>query len=832
MSIYEMYNPVLDNAETTLLLLKHELNISEITARLLINRGITSVMEARTFLKPSLEQLHDPYTLVGMDRAVKRIHQALAANGKIVVYGDYDVDGITSSSILCLYLKSLGACVDVYIPSRHEDGYGLHHDALMSIKKQGTSLVITVDCGITAIDEVKAIQPEMDIIITDHHTPGFILPDAYAVINPKIGNQKYEFSDLAGVGVTGKLIQALGGKEAIIEYLDLIAIGTVADIVPLIGENRVFVSLGLQQINRKPRPGVEALIKAVGIDGQSVDSGKISYSLAPCLNAPGRMTTFHKGFELLTADKVDDAIPVAMELVEQNKTRREVESQILEAVRKKIPEQVNLAIDRIIVVDGEDWHPGVIGIVASKISEQYHRPSVIISLDNEQGVASARSIKGFDLYKALSSCKDLFSRFGGHEQAAGLSILKKDINEFRKRICAYAVDIIDDELLIPHFIYDGKLTPEDITPNLHKEIDRLAPFGFGNSTPKFLLSAASIESSRLIGKEAKHLKLALALGQRSWDAIGFGMADAEKDLQLGCKVNLLTSLKLNEWMGVSSTQFQIHSMKRVYKGQKDLDDLLSSFYYKFFNAFLSEFMYNDNDASLKSVYLNQTFTTLGLEEVSHYLKNSMVGTAILINTLDAAKLILRYLQNQDILDTLSLRYNIPTPVDGLGGNTIILAPDYKNMPKEHYHTLMIPEMEHGLLKGNYRKYVHQDKKNHKIILNDVIGINNTLKADYSLSREQLAAVYKWLRRVIPGKDYWPDASQLLISYQENTGYKLNGFQILLALEIFKELGFIALDKGNQYIKVRCVKNPMSRQLDESKIYTFHKAWVAGFSIEE
>ncbi|HHY82324.1 MAG TPA: single-stranded-DNA-specific exonuclease RecJ [Clostridiales bacterium] len=840
MAIYEMCAPLLENTETIAMLLQFDLNISEVTARLLVNRGVSSPAEARAFLNPSLDQLHDPFDLKGMAEAVHRIRQAINKKEKIVIYGDYDADGITSSSVLSLYLSSLGAITEIYIPSRQDEGYGIHLEALRSILENGAGLVITVDCGISAIEEVNEIQPLLDIIITDHHTPGNVLPNAYAVINPKIPGQAYPFKDLAGVGVTAKLVQALGGTEGLQPYLDIVAIGTIADIVPLIGENRVFASLGLKQINENPRPGISALLQVLELTGQPIDSAKVSFIIGPCLNAPGRMTTFHSGYNLLTSKSIEQALPSAIELAEQNRLRRETESLILESALKMIPNQVDLAHQRVIVVAGEGWHPGVIGIVASRIAEQYTRPAIVMSIDGDQAVGSARSIKGFHLYNAISHCSKLLTKFGGHEMAAGLSIKTADIDKFRSKICAYADEVLEDEALIPHYIYDGQLKPEQISANLLKEIEMLAPFGCGNPVPRFLLPSAVVENSRIIGKNANHLKLALSLGQRSWDAVGFGMAECEKDLQQGCRVSLLTSLKRNEWMGISSTQFQIHSMKRVYEGPRDLEELLGCFHSKFFDVFFHYFMYNYNDvllddsktcdSSANDGQCSIETVLISLDEALDCLGSSMIGTAVFVNTFEAAAGLLLELLDRNLLDKFPVHYHQPNPANGLGRSTVILIPDLSVYKDNLYHTVLTPVFEEGFSPAGKKFIKCLNGKRYCFKLNNNMELKNILSSSFTMNRDLLGVIYKWLRKIVPGRNIWTDNRQLLQHCRDSSGTPINGFQLSLALEVFKELGFINMESGNQYIKILCNKNPVSRQLDESRLINYHRRWLAQYGI--
>lgn len=838
MSIYEISTPVLKNRSTITMLLMIELGVSEVTADLLVNRGVTDSDEARAFLNPSLDQLHDPFLLHDMDKAAKRIKQAAATGEKIVIYGDYDADGITSSTILSLYLRSLGAEVDVYIPSRQDEGYGLHMDSLQTIRQQGAGLVITVDCGISALGEVRQFQQFMDIIITDHHTPGSELPPAYAVINPKLPGQDYPFQELAGVGVATKLVQALGGLEAICPYLDLAAIGTVADIVPLINENRVFAALGIQQLNEKPRHGISALLQVLNRNGKAIDAGMISYTIGPCLNAPGRMTTFHAGYDLLTATNLEQALPLAEELAEQNQLRKETESQILSSALEAVQQQVDLAYDRVIVVAGEGWHPGVVGIVASRITERYYRPAIVLSLDGDEAVGSARSIRGFHLYDALTACRDLLIKFGGHEMAAGLSIHKSNIDAFRRKICAHGERVLEEEALVPHYFYDGKLQHEQISPNLLNEIDRLAPFGFGNPAPRFYLPSAVVESNRLIGRESNHIKLALSLGQRSWDAVGFGMAEDGRDLQQGSRVSLLTSLKRNEWMGVSNTQLQIHNIKRAYRDPKDVEQLLSCFYFKFFDVFFHDFMYNGNDilstAAKKSDLWGETSEkqeALTLEDTVEFLTGSMIGTAVFVSTFDCAAALLSKLMKKNLLEQIPIQYHHPNPGNGLGRNMVILVPNYQDSPERYYHSIITPTGEQRFHSVQHRSSIgRQQRKHYQFTWSNGAenkGLNDTA---LTLNRDQLGILYKWLRRIVPGRNIWPNGRGLLVDLTEGTGMTWNGFQLRLALEIFKELNFISVDLGNQCIRIHCNPNPASRQLDESRLVNYHREWVARHGI--
>jgi single-stranded-DNA-specific exonuclease len=839
MPVFEQYKPKTDDPETIRYLLQTELGISRVTAGLLVNRGILNGRVAREFMNPSLNQLHDPNLLTGVDQAAIRIRQAIAAKEKIVIYGDYDVDGITSTCTLYLYLKSVEAIVDVYIPNRHEEGYGVNAEAVAKIASEGCRLMITVDCGITADREVSlARELGMDVIVTDHHTPGQLIPDDCIVINPKLPGQIYPFSELAGVGVVAKLIQALGGISAVKEYIDLISIGTIADVVPLVDENRVFAAKGIEMIRNCPRPGISALIGELGTDKKSVDSIRISYSLAPCLNAPGRLATYHKGFELLAAESVEKAQPIASHLVEQNNLRKEIEGKIMSTVHEYIREECELSRERIIIAAGEGWHPGVIGIVASRVTEFYNRPTVVLSIDGENASGSGRSIEGFNLYEALNECRDLFTRFGGHERAAGLSMPASAVEEFRRRMNALANRRITDDMLVSRVVYDGVLAPEDINPNLHSEIDSLAPFGTGNPVPNFLISGASIESSRLVGRDAKHLKLAVTVGQRSWDAIGFGMAHSENELFQGCRVDLLTSLQINEWMGVRKTQFNIKGLNRVLKTAVDIKGLLNSFYFKYFDVFLSGFMYNSNCNLNNILQTPIKWDTIDLESVYDVIEASPVGCLVVLHTMEMAELLLQDMLERGILGSISVRYHRPDPNEGIGANTVVLAPDINKIPLSHYHTLIVFGGELSLFcrhissmlpdDGDVTRYEREFTRLRCLMAKEGSHFKGNKPGTESLTvdRDQMAAVYRWLRSLVPGQDYWPNTESLLSSYNNVSRSCLNGFQMLLTIEVFKELGFLQVENEGKSLRIRCVINPASRSLEESSLYMFHKSWIS------
>ncbi|NLM68800.1 MAG: single-stranded-DNA-specific exonuclease RecJ [Firmicutes bacterium] len=506
--------------------LSQTLNISEVTAKILIDRGISSIEAAQQFLYPDLKQLHSPLLLPDMDKAVRRIAEALADQESITIYGDYDVDGQTSVVLLLEVLRSLvpdPELVQYYIPNRMDEGYGLHQDALKEISA-ASSLVITVDCGITACAEAEfAKNLGLDLIITDHHEPKSELPQAAAVINPKRSDSRYPFSELAGVGVAYKLVQALGEyyDRDFSQYLDLVALGTVSDLVPLVDENRIFVKFGLKQLELTERLGLAALIRICNLKAP-YKAADLGFKLGPRLNAVGRMGESARGVELLLSRDRLQAQKLAETLDYENRVRQETEAEIFEEAVAMI-EANNWKQDAVIVVAKEDWHPGVIGIVASRIVDRYYRPTIVISLSDGVGKGSARSISGFNLYNGLRQVSDLLVQFGGHEMAAGLTVQAERISELRARLNEIAASSLQPEDLIPKVRIDYQLNIKDINHQLLREFELLEPFGMGNPTPVLQISG-SVLSTKPIGIDRDHLRCIIQDHEGEvMEAVGFGM---------------------------------------------------------------------------------------------------------------------------------------------------------------------------------------------------------------------------------------------------------------------------------------------------------------------
>jgi len=551
------YDPELANRIST------KFNISPLVAKVLAGRGITDDTEINNFLYTDISQFADPFMLPDMKIAKKRIMRAIECKEKIAVYGDYDVDGITATYILFDYLRSLNANVVYYIPNRSDEGYGLNNSAIDILSKEGVTLIITVDVGITATTETDfAKSKNIDIVITDHHTPSDILPDAIAVINPKLQDHCYPNKDLAGVGVAFKLIYALSGcdKTVIDKYCEFVCIGTISDMVPLTGENRFIASYGLNKLSHTENIGLNSLIEIAGIEKTNISSSNISFAIAPRLNAAGRLGSAEISVKLFLSENHNEAKTIAAHLDEGNKIRQITEQQILNDALEII-DKYKMSEDKVIVVSGNGWHHGVIGIVASKISEKYYRPTMVISVDEDgTAKASGRSVPGFNLYDALSNVSQYLDKFGGHELAAGFSLHEENISLFRKSINKYAETIFSNDMLTPKLKIDAEISVDEITLKNAKELSVLEPYGIGNRTPVFSLKNLTVHSVK-IHKDGKHAFLSFKKAGGLFSSPAFNMADKMAAVSSGDMLNIAGTININSFKGTDNVQYIIKDTK-------------------------------------------------------------------------------------------------------------------------------------------------------------------------------------------------------------------------------------------------------------------------------
>ena len=551
---------------TTVQQLSKDLSIDDTLSKLLVQRGVSTFEEAKKFFRPSLEELHDPFLLKDMDLAVSRIEKAIASNENILIYGDYDVDGTTSVSLVASYLKTITTSISTYIPDRYDEGYGISYKGIDFAADNNFSLIIALDCGIKAIDKVAyANKKKVDFIICDHHKPGPKIPKAVAVLNPKRVDCSYPYDELCGCGVGFKLVQALASKrgqtiEDLTQYLDLVAIAIAADIVPITGENRVLTYFGLQVINSNPRNGIKAIIQEVHKKVLTITD--VVFIIAPRINAAGRIKHGNAAVQLLTEANFEQALEFAKAINQYNTERRVLDAQItiealLQIEENKEKEQFTS------VVFNETWHKGVIGIVASRLIETYYRPTLVFTKSGNKLAASARSVKGFDVYEALEQCSEFIEQFGGHKYAAGLTLDPEMYTAFKNKFEEVVKNTIDRELLIPEITIDASLELSDISPKFFRILQQMGPFGPQNMKPVF--STTSVRDNgygKTVGADKSHLKLNIIYGadKKTYNAIGFGLGNKMKFIQNN--FDIAYSLDENEWNGRTSLQLLLKDIKR------------------------------------------------------------------------------------------------------------------------------------------------------------------------------------------------------------------------------------------------------------------------------
>ncbi len=543
------------------------LGLPPVVSKILINRGIRSREEARKFFKPAWEDLYDPFLIKDMDKAVERLSRAVKSSERILIYGDYDVDGITSVSLLYLFILGIGGNVGYYIPDRLKEGYGLSVAGVTQAAAEGATLLVTVDCGITGVEEIRMARGlGLDVIVSDHHEQANALPEAAAILNPKRNDCTYPFKELAGVGVAFKFVQAmcrhLGLEdEAARQYIDLVALGSAADIVPLVDENRILVKLGMERLNRLERPGIRALAETSGILGKPIGTGQVVFILAPRINAVGRLGNAQRAVELLISKSDEESRALALVLEAENRNRKNLDDMTFQEAKGLIETEGRLASCRTLVLAKEGWHPGVIGIVASRIVEQYCRPTVMIALDGDTGKGSARSIASFDIHSALKQCEDLLASFGGHQHAAGLLIRQDCIEPFRERFERIAAEQIREDDLTQRIQIDAEIALPDISDRFIRLLNSFAPFGPQNMRPVFLARNLNVVGSpRVVGRN--HLKFKVRQGGVVHDAIGFDLGELMYRLSPGdSNLDMVFVVEENHWNDEVRTQLRVKDLR-------------------------------------------------------------------------------------------------------------------------------------------------------------------------------------------------------------------------------------------------------------------------------
>jgi len=642
-------------------------------AQLLASRGIETPEAAKAFLTPSLADLHDPFLMRDMRLAVNCVEDALGKGQRITVFGDYDVDGVTATSILLTYLRKRGGRVHYYIPARHGEGYGMSFAAVERIAPN-TDLIITVDCGITSAKEVaRARELGMRVIVTDHHQLGETPVECEAVLNPLLGG--YPFPMLCGAGVAVKLVQALGGMEAVTQVLDLTALGTIADLVPLTGENRVLVSEGLAAMRRSERPGLRALMEVSGVKASDLTSGQVAYQLAPRINAGGRLADAARGVELLTARDDQNAQEIARVLDAENKERQLVETRILEEAESLIPGEIDFLRDKVIVLCGENWNPGVIGLAASRLAERYRWPVVLLAREGDLCVGSARSIHGIDMHAALWGCRELFLRFGGHAQAAGLTMQASAIPALREHLNVSVSAQAHPDTFLPTEYYDFELPLAEVGERLVSQLELLQPTGIGNPPPVFCVRGATPLEARAVGREGAHLKLYIAQDGEVREGIAFRLGPMLD--RLPERMDALFTASVNVWQDKSAVQCEIRHLVPTAAARAFLERCAreeSGFY----RAICEQILYtaripacvpHEQDAILPARFLR-------VEELDQAIcaavEADAQGTLLVAHTLSA----LRKWTVRLALMRSAFQYSVGLPGDCRAFNTMCAAPSF------------------------------------------------------------------------------------------------------------------------------------------------------------
>ncbi len=744
---------------------------------LLLERGIDTPEKAKKYLNPQKSDLHDPMLMQDMERAVTVIRDAIEKNEEIVVFGDYDVDGVTATSILLTYLRKQGAKAGFYIPDRHGEGYGLNVAAVEQIASHA-KLLITVDCGITCPVEVaRARELGMRVIVTDHHQLGPELPQCEAVLNPLLGN--YPFRKLCGAGVAFKLVQALGGEEAIESLWELAAMATIADIVPLMDENRVIVTYGLRAMAKTQRPGLIALMESAAVDGQKVTSSDVAFRMAPRINAGGRLALASRGVELLTTRRLDVAREIAAELDSDNNKRREIEMEIFRQADELVRKEIDFRTERAVVVSCEGWNPGVIGLAASRIVEKYKWPAILLSEDNGVCVGSARSIPGVDIHKAMSTCRDLFIRFGGHAQAAGLTIEKKHVGEFKERLSKAIAQQCSPEVFIPTEEYDLELELPEITEELIDAFSAMQPTGFGNPAPVFCLRGVRTADVRAIGKEGAHLRMKLCHEGEMRNAIGFRMG--ERAASMPETIEAVVSLSVNVWQEKRSVQCEIRSFQ-AYMPAK---------------AFLVECQRRESELTdnfmqtlcMQSERHGGKIELMKLEKAKAILSGDLLtryqGTILCVHTLAALKKISVHMA----LMRAQVDYAIGSLEDIRVFNTLVMTPDWGRIQCEPQAIVALD----GFLSDGERSEVLRRFPSARIIeVDDVFAQNAEMAGRLLPDDDKLRDVFRTLRKLEK-----VECSLPLLAAQ--TG--LSQDSILCSLRIFEQLNLLSIHAGPMLYKL-------------------------------
>lgn len=776
--------------------ISRKFNISTLVATVVLNRGIDQDEDIESFFKKDIGKVHDPFLLKDMDKAVSRINTALKKGEKITVYGDYDVDGVTSTSILVDYLRKCHATVEYYIPDRIDEGYGVNRQALEMIYNNGTKLVITVDSGITAVDEVEyANALGLDMIITDHHECKEEIPKAYAVINPKQTECLYPYKELAGVGVTFKLIQALAGKEkrfeVIEQYSDIVCLGTIADVVPLLGENRLIVDYGLKLMERTDNLGLKALIRVAGLNSKKIGTGTVGFTIAPRVNAAGRIGSALRAVELFLTDDEKTANEIARELNEENRSRQATEAKILDEAMNLIKSDFDFNKQKVMVLCGENWHHGVIGIVASRITDKFYRPSILIALEGEEGKGSGRSVDGFNLFEALTECGHHLVKFGGHELAAGLTIKREEIPEFSKNIDEYAKSRLCDDDLIPRIYIDSEIKVNHLNFSTIKQLETLEPFGMGNAGPVFALRNVTISDIRSVG-EGKHLKMRIEKDGTYVDAIGFNMGEYENKFIAGDHVDIACTLSINSYRGQDSIQLILKDMKMPELKKIEYN------YYKTFdvsarNDIICSGMNNLRNRIQSNLHMWDVFSAVDNHKKVLLIANTAEGTKRLIGELHAGGW---SVEKQIDEKKYKIHYNVLKKPWGMD---ILINPLLEQPVDQQYDLVYVVDPCFHV--ATYQRILNQYSQAYFIISRDRLQWCEQTMEFIIPDRQDFVAIYQYIKARSTNGTYCDDMFLLTRRIATSYGIPMNYKKMKSCMEIFGDLGLLTFRIDGDQIRI-------------------------------
>ncbi len=775
-------------------------------AQCLVQRGIENPEQAAAFFSGGMELLHDPFALDGMQAAVDCIESSLWADEPIVVYGDYDVDGTCATSILVEHLRSLGApSVEFQIPSRHMEGYGLHKHSVEKMAARGTKLLITVDCGVSNVEEVALAKSlGMKVVITDHHECPEELPPADAIVNPKKPGQAYPFPGLCGAAVAGKLVEALSGTDAMLESIDLIALATVADLVPLLDENRVLVRMGLEAINASPRPGIAALMRVAGLSAGSLHTGHLGFQLGPRINAGGRMELAGKSVVLLTSGEDSVTEPIARELDENNRARQTVEKQMLYEAQLMMDSQVDLARDRGIVLWNEKWNSGVLGIVASRLVEIYHRPTVLLGGDGEAFYGSGRSVPGVHLYEVLTRCRECFLRYGGHEQAAGMAVTREHLTEFREKFCA-ALDALEEELFVPCKVYDAILPLGEATQELAAQLRRLEPMGMGNPTPVFLAEGVQLLGTERMGKEGTHFRTLMVQDGAQVPAVAFRQEPPEAGALDVQHYRVLLTLQINEYRGQGRLQAVIQALC----GENRAEDLLQSL----------ERQRNRMERSyFRQLLLSQTEGCAGdpiplsVRQFWTMARRRAIGLLMVACTYEAASTFLGDPRYETVRENFTVAWGDLREAPS-GQNALLLAPQWETLSVQGYSRILLLDGAMGPQTRNFLAKQLRDVHFGVIMEGNNLGLA-PFQGDSPWNTASMRAAYTAFRRTLRLGIHGESRDAALEELARAAG--VPPWKATLALEVLEELGLMQTLAQPPYYAVR--ETPTHTQLDQSALW--------------